>query len=184
MNKTKLTELFFKMRKQLNNNGSFQILSDKVADQLENSYFFNNSKVICVYNHYNSVVLNKVLLESSNYFKNLFVFPKLEDDGTISFYHISNHNSLITDNFGIIDVGPDCFKIDIAEIDVILVSGILVSGMAFDYDLRVLNIGDNDILYKALLKQSDAIRFGVCLDCQIYRKSLPESEYIVDGLLT
>jgi len=179
MNKIKLTELFFKMRKRLNESGRFEISSNKIADQLEKSYFFNTSKVICLYNHYSSVVLNKILINDANYFRNSFVFPRLEDDDRVLFYHISSPKDLIMDRFGVIDVVSDCFTIDIAEIDVIL-----VSGMAFDYDLRVLNIGDNDELYKSFLNKANAIKFGVCLDCQIYRKSLPESEYRVDGLLT
>ncbi len=178
INKIRLVELFFKLRTTLINNGKFHLLSDKVISNIETAYFFNNSKSICLYNHCNSPVINKLLNNSANYFKNIFVFPKLNDD-KLEFYHISSVNDLVMDKLGAIDVHPECFQIDIAEIDVIL-----VSGMAFDHDFNVLNVGDNEELYKALLNKSNAIKVGVCFEDQIYRESLPESEYKVDCLMT
>jgi 5-formyltetrahydrofolate cyclo-ligase len=166
------------MRSALLKSGKFHSLSDKVVEHIKESYFFNQDKVICLYNHYDSVIINSILRDEASYFKNTFVFPKLEGNN-ISFYHIPNPSCLIFDEFGIKDVVSGCFKIDISEIDVIL-----VSGTAFDYNGNRLNTSNNECLYNILLSKTDAIKFGVCFDCQIYRKSLPESEQKIDCFLT
>lgn len=175
--KFKLIELYFKLHKRLVANGKFQNLSNKVEESLEKSWFFNNYKVICLYNHDSSIPIVRLLADMNNYFKNSFVFPRLEDN-KVHLYHVSGPEDLVIDSFGIIDVVPDLFKVDIDEVDIIL-----VSGMAFDFDLNVLNIGDNEELYSNFLNKSKASKYGVCLDCQIYRKGLPESNYKVDALL-
>jgi len=179
MNEKRLVELFSHMRNSLDYSGKFKELSNLVAEQIEKSYFFNKSNTICIYNHHNSIVLNNILYNSSNYLNNCFVFPKLSDDNSVKLYHISSPNSLIINNFGAVGVAADFFTIDIAEIDVIL-----VSGMAFDYDLNVLNVGNNNALYKSLLNNCTSTKIGVCANCQVYKGRLPKSEYNVDGLLT
>ena len=118
INKDKLPLLFSKLRTRLINSGKFQVLSDKIIKNIETSYFFNKSKVICIYNNYNSIPLTNILNNESNYYKNTFVFPKLEDS-KLSFYYISCLNDLIKDNLGAIDVSFGVFNIDITEIDVI-----------------------------------------------------------------
>jgi 5-formyltetrahydrofolate cyclo-ligase len=177
-NKNRLLYLFFKVRSALLKSGKFHFLSDKIAEQIKESYFFNQDKVICLYNHYDSVIINSILRDETSYFKNTFVFPKLEGNN-VSFYHIPDPSYLIFDEFGIKDVVSGCFKIDISEIDVIL-----VSGTAFDNDGNRLNTSNNEYLYNVLLNKTDAVKFGVCFDYQIYRKGLPESEQKIDCFLT
>lgn len=176
--KNRLIHLFFKLRSALLKDGGYQSLSEKIAKQITESYFFNKHKVICLYNHYDSVVLNSILRDSTNYFRNTFVFPRLEGN-KVSFYHVPDSSYLIFDEFGVKDVASGCFKIDINEIDVIL-----VSGTAFDYDGNRLNTCNNERLYNAFLKDTDAVKLGVCFDCQISRRSLPESEQKIDSFLT
>lgn len=176
--KNRLLYLFFKIRSALLKSGKYQLLSNKVAEQIKESYFFNQHKVICLYNHYDSVVLNSMLRDQMNYFKNMFVFPKLNGNN-ISFYHVPDPSYLIFDEFGIKDVVSGCFKIDIGDIDVIL-----VSGTAFDYGGNRLNTCNNERLYNAFLNKTDVIKLGVCFDCQISRKRLPESKQKVDCFLT
>lgn len=178
INEPKLVELFFKLRKKLINSGKFQILSNKIMDNIVNSYFFNTSQTICLYNHYNSVILTKLLDNQDHYFRNILAFPKLNNNN-LELNHISCRNDLIIDNLGIIDVVPECFKININEVDIIL-----VSGMAFDHSLNILNIDDNSKLYDLLLSKSDALKVGVCLESQVYKSGLPDSKYTVDCLIT
>ena len=176
--KNMLLYLFFKMRSVLLKSGKFQSLSDKIAERIKESYFFNQHKTICIYNHYDSVVLNNILQDSSSYFKNTFVFPKLEGKN-VSFYHVPYPKCLVFDEFGIKDVISGCFKIDISEIDVIL-----VPGTAFDYDGNRLNTYNNERLYNSFLSKTNALKLGVCFDCQIYRRSLPESKQKIDCFIT
>jgi 5-formyltetrahydrofolate cyclo-ligase len=179
INEPKLVELFFKLRKELINSGKFKILSNKVVDNIINSYFFNRSQTICLYNHYNSVILTKLLNNQDYYFKNIFAFPRLNSDDNLDLYHISCRNDLIIDNLGIVDIIPECFKININEIDIIL-----VSGMAFDHKLNVLNIDDNNKLYNLLLSRSNALKIGICLENQVYQSGLPNSKHTMDCLIT
>ncbi len=176
--KNKLLYLFLKMRKKLIDSDKFKSLSNKINEQVKKSYFFDNSKVICVYNGRNSVPLNSILLDSKNYFKNIFVFPQLIGN-KLSFFHISGPDDIVINELGTKKVRQSCFKVDINEIDVILVPGV-----AFDYTHNWLNEGDNVGLYDVILSKTDATKLGVCFNCQVYGKNLPESKNKLDGLLT
>jgi len=176
INDEKLNYRFSKLRNVLVSNKKFGKLSSKVISELENSYIFNKGKTICVYSCANHVSLSPILLNISSYLKNTFVFPKLIDKN-LSYNFVSNPNDLIIKGSEVVGSDLSCFKVDNDSIDVILVPGI-----AFDYDNNWMN-NEEELLYTAIMK-SNAIKIGICLDCQIYRKQLPNKMNKVDALLT
>lgn len=78
-----------KLRTRIKTIDKFSDLEKTVVQNLKNAPFFNQMKTICVYNNKDSILLNNILLNRSNYLKNTFVFPKLENNN-LSFYHISD----------------------------------------------------------------------------------------------
>jgi len=124
-----------------------------------------------------TVDISSVLLNNSHYLKNSFIFPSLID-GKIKLYHINSPEDLITDGLTVLGANPHCFSVDISDIDVIL-----VPGLAFDSKNNWL-IEDKKRLYAKLLSQSKALKLGVCIEHQIYNKTLPDREHKVDGVLT
>lgn len=167
-----------KLRTRIKTIDKFSDLEKTVVQNLKNAPFFNQMKTICVYNNKDSISLNNILLNRSNYLKNTFVFPKLENNN-LSFYHISDPEDLIIDGLGIKDVNPGCFKIDTNEIDVIL-----VSGLSFDLHGNWIHADDNTKLYNKVLKKIDKVSVAVTLECQMYMRGLPQTKYQIDGFLT
>lgn len=178
MNRDRLIHLFSKLRNKLETNNKLSRATDIIVKNIKDACFFNQMKTICVYNNSDSISLNNILLDRSNYLRNAFVLPRLNDNG-VSFYHISDPEDLIIDELGVKDVVPGCFKIDTTEIDVIL-----VSGLSFDRHGNWLHDDYNTKLYNKVLKKIDKVSIGVSLECQIYARDLPNTECKTDSFLT
>jgi len=178
MDKDRLLYLFGKMRKLLKTKGKFQEKAEQIVQSIENSFFFDQNKVISVFFGDKYPPLFSLLTKNSNYVKNTFVFPKINEENIV-FYHIESPNSLILNENNELIPSSDCFAIDNNLVDVIL-----VPGEAFDNSYRRLDFDTH--LYDRILTETDAVSVGVCLDCQIYRKLLPHDSSFaeVDGLLT
>lgn len=175
MTEEKLLFLFSKMRKLLINNGKYEKMTAKVINAIKKSYFFNNNKVISIFSENNCIPLDEILLDNNNYARNTFVYPAISNDNVV-YYHIESPKSLILNDNG--ELIPDnCFTIDINDIDTIL-----IPGEAFD--MKYNRLSCNPLIFNKVMNSAQhKVRIGVCFDCQVYRRSLPESNK-VDGLLT
>lgn len=173
----KLVYLFRKLRNTLIKKGRYKELSESVCSAIINSHIFNNNKTICVFKSDDTIDISSILLDNSHYLKNTFVFPSVVD-GKLKLYHINSPQDLISDGLSVLGANPSCFSIDIRDIDVIL-----VPGLAFDSRNNWL-IEDRKLLYTKLLPKSSALKLGVCVEHQVYNKTLPDREHKVDGVLT
>lgn len=177
MNDEKLLFLFQKMHNLLKSTGKLQFLTHQVAEQIEDSVFFNKNNTISVFFGDKYLSLQDILFNSDNYSKNVFVFPRLIN-GKLRYFHIESPNSLVIQDNRTIIPSDDCFIIDKNMVDIIL-----VPGEAFDNNHNRLD--SDPILYdKAISESKNATAIGVCLDCQVYRKQLNTNAAKVNGLLT
>lgn len=150
-------------------------MANKVMNAMVKSPIFHRNKVISVYFGTEYVPLNDILLDNFNYLKNTFVYPSLNSN-EIKYYHIYSPDALeLKDNILVPKDG--LFSIDANEIDIIL-----VPGKAFDFSQRRLD--DELYFYDNIIENTKALTVGVCLDCQIYRKDLANSNPRVEALLT
>jgi 5-formyltetrahydrofolate cyclo-ligase len=177
MTEERLLYLFTKMRNMLIEKGKYEKMFSRVVDSVENSYFFNNNKVISVFSDSKYIPLDKILLNSENYLRNTFVFPKISD-GKLLFYHIDSPKSLILNENCELIPSEDCFAVDISSIDTIL-----IPGEAFDFQYNRLS-SEPELFNRVINAAEDAVKIGVCLECQVYKKPLPVLNPKVEALLT